>query len=122
MILGKALVTDRAHRPDDIGALAKRCTTWRPADTIPPPPADESHLDHGADFEVDVSLSMLPPGTPALLPQVDRPAAGARGTSAPLPAPRHGFALAGVDPYAMAVIEAPRRRCMPTIRRRDWPT
>ena len=63
VILGKALVTDRAHRPDDLGALAQALHNMAPSTSIPPPPADESQLDHGSDFEVDVSLSMLPPAT-----------------------------------------------------------
>lgn len=60
-VLGKALVGDRAHRPDDLGALAQALHQLAPKASMPPPPADESHLDQGEDFEVDVSLSMLPP-------------------------------------------------------------
>ncbi len=56
-ILGKALVSDPAQRPDDLGALAQAIHHLSPAGSIPPPAADESHL------EVDVSLSMLPPPT-----------------------------------------------------------
>lgn len=60
-VLGKALVGDRAHRPDDLGALAQALHQLAPQASVRPPPADESHLDQGEDFEVDVSLSMLPP-------------------------------------------------------------
>ncbi len=97
VILGKALVTDRAHRPDDLGALAQALHHVAPNTTIPPPPADESHLDHGADFDVDVSLSMLPPAQPGGYPPVvqARPSPIAATNSAP-------------DPYAMAVVEAPK--------------
>ncbi len=97
VILGKALVTDRAHRPDDLGALAQALHHVAPASTIPPPSADESHLDRGADFAVDVSLSMLPPdpgtGYPPVV--VRRPQPIAATNSAP-------------DPYAMSVVEAPK--------------
>jgi eukaryotic-like serine/threonine-protein kinase len=102
VILGKALVTDRAHRPDDLNALAQALHHIVPSETVPPP-ADESHLDQGADFAVDVSLSMLPPE--------------------PSPATAHGpgvhpgavhlpkvqiAADHTADPYAMAVVQAPK--------------
>lgn len=91
VILGKALVTDRAHRPDDLGALAQALHHVVPSETVPPP-ADESHLDKGADFAVDVSLSMLPPD----------PTAGVA------PAPASQNAHQAPDPYAMAVVQAPK--------------
>jgi hypothetical protein len=98
VVLGKALVTDRAHRPDDIGALAQALHHMAPSTTVPPPPADESHLDHGADFDVDISLSMLPPAQGAYPPVVVRQ---------PAPAPLQATNSAP-DPYAMAVVEAPK--------------
>ncbi|HKQ69445.1 MAG TPA: hypothetical protein VJT73_08905 [Polyangiaceae bacterium] len=109
VILGKALVTDRAHRPDDLGALAQALHHMAPLTTIPPPPADESHLDRGADFAVDVSLSMLPP------------AGGPDAPAGPLPviqmlAPEQATNSAP-DPYGMAVVEAPR-----AVLRSDDPT
>lgn len=61
LILAKALVADPAHRPADLGALAQAFHHIAPGASIAPPPADESHLDHDADFDVDVSTSMLPP-------------------------------------------------------------
>ena len=60
-ILGKALVSDVAHRPDDLNALAQALYHLAPSRTQPPPNADESHLDHVGDFDVDVSMSLLPP-------------------------------------------------------------
>jgi len=61
-VLAKALVSDAAHRPDDLNALAAALHQFAPAGSVaPPPPADTSHLDHDAGFEVDVSMSMLPP-------------------------------------------------------------
>lgn len=68
-MLAKALVSDPAHRPDDLGALAQALHQFAPPGSVaPPPPADTSHLDHDESFDVDVSMSMLPPvpqGTPS---------------------------------------------------------
>lgn len=61
MILTKALVPDPTHRPDDLNALAQAFYQIKPGQALAPPPADLSHLDHGDDFDVDVSLSLLPP-------------------------------------------------------------
>ena len=72
-ILGKALVADPAHRPDDLLALAQALHHVAPAASGPPPPADETHLDRDAGFTVDVSMSMLPP--------VPRNAPGGNATS-----------------------------------------
>ena len=61
-VLAKALVSDPSHRPDDLNALAQALHQLAPVGSVaPPPPADTSHLDHDAGFEVDVSMSMLPP-------------------------------------------------------------
>src|SRR6187402_3310991 len=60
-VLAKALVSDPAHRPDDLNALAQALHLFAPTGSVIPPPADTSHLDHDAGFEVDVSMSMLPP-------------------------------------------------------------
>lgn len=79
-ILAKALVSDPAHRPDDLKALAQAIHHMSPAGSLPPPPADESHLDHDVGFDVDISLSLVPP-----------PPAG------------------GISPYDIAVREAPKR-------------
>lgn len=79
-ILAKALVADPVHRPDDLKALAQAIHHMSPAGSLPPPPADESHLDHDGGFDVDVSLSLVPP----------RPT----GTA---------------SPYEMGVLEAPKK-------------
>lgn len=61
LLLAKALVADPSHRPDDLLALAQALHHLAPQASLAPPPADESHLDRGADFTVDISMSMLPP-------------------------------------------------------------
>ena len=74
-LIAKALVSDPAHRPDDLGALASALYGLAPAKTIRPPAADLTRLDADADFEVDIMLSMMPPGDGlAAVPRI--PAAG----------------------------------------------
>jgi hypothetical protein len=61
-VMAKALVSDPAHRPDDLLALAQALHQFAPPGSVqPPPPADVTHLDHDANFEVDLRMSMLPP-------------------------------------------------------------
>jgi len=61
-VLAKALVSDPAHRPDDLNALAQALHQFAPPGSVaPPPPADVSKLDHDSNFEVDLRMSMLPP-------------------------------------------------------------
>jgi hypothetical protein len=87
-LLGKALVSDPNHRPADLAALALALHHCSPMASIPPPPADESHLDHSEGFEVDVSLSMIPPAPgvgaiprPPGLPTIGDPAPAAAAPS-----------------------------------------
>lgn len=60
-ILGKALIGDPTHRPADLAALAQAIHHLAPMASQAPPAADESALDGGEDFEIDVKLSLLPP-------------------------------------------------------------
>ncbi len=73
MILAKALVVDPTHRPDDLKALAVAFHQLSPTGSHPPPSGDTSHLDGDENFEVDVSMSMVPPlpkkSMPASAPQ-----------------------------------------------------
>jgi len=92
-ILGKALVGDPKHRPGDLAALAQALHHISPSSTIAPPLADESHLDQEGDFEVDVRLSMIPPGDRSLLGGIPK--------AAPLPR----IALHGDGPYQYAIAQ-----------------
>lgn len=60
-VLSKALVADPEHRPDDLNALAQALYQINASFAAAPPPADVGHLDHDGGFDVDVSLSLLPP-------------------------------------------------------------
>lgn len=72
LLLSKALIGDIEGRPHDLAALAQALHSCAPTASIPPPAAD-SMLDDGDGFEVDVSLSMLPPAPPAGAPAIPAP-------------------------------------------------
>lgn len=61
VLIAKALVGDPEHRPSDLAALAQALHSCAPTASIPPPAANELHLDGDSDFEIDVSLSLIPP-------------------------------------------------------------
>jgi hypothetical protein len=116
-ILGKALVAEPKHRPGDLAALAQALHHVSPHASIAPPPADESHLDGDADFEVDIRLSMIPPNErpgadDAPLPKI--PSAPSIPRAAALPR------ISGDGPYqvmaAPATNGAPRNPEDPTQR------
>lgn len=81
-VLGKALVGDPHHRPADLAALAQALHHVAPGSSDAPPPADETHLDHDEGFDVDVSMSMLPP---APVHFAGRAAAASYGDAGPFP-------------------------------------
>jgi hypothetical protein len=83
LVLSKALVAHPERRPDDLNALAQALYNLAPTASIAPPPADTSHLDQDENFEVDVSLSMLPPAPSATPSAAPRPAAGAPAQAVP---------------------------------------
>src|SRR5262245_39996529 len=122
VLLGKALVADARHRPGDLAALAQALHHIAPASSVAPPPADESHLDHDENFEVDVSLSMIPPPPKpptGALPggsEAQNPA-GPHAPGAPLHASDSQPRIQSVDgegPFAVAIAEK-----QPTSRRDD---
>lgn len=68
VILGKCLMSDPVQRPGDLGALAQALHGVAPSASMAPPALD--HENH--DFEVDVSMSMLPP-EPFVVPPISSP-------------------------------------------------
>ncbi len=60
-LLGKALMANPLHRPDDLGALANAMHHLAPMKTVPPPDADMAGLDRANGQPVDIRLSLLPP-------------------------------------------------------------
>ncbi|MFW5739410.1 MAG: hypothetical protein ACOC1F_03490 [Myxococcota bacterium] len=97
-ILSKALIGDPAHRPADLGALAQAIHNLAPTASQAPPPADLSGLDGDDDFEVDISLSMMPPAPKA-----------ATGAALPPPAAIPSDLMGGDDSGDLvAVAEAPK--------------
>ncbi len=111
VVMGKALVADPKHRPGDLSALASALHHVAPTASIAPPEADESLLDHGEDFEVDVRLSMIPPNEAApAIPAIPRAAAVPKIAS-----------VQGDGPFAvaLAVPEPPSRRNDATSRLAD---
>ena len=61
MLLGKALVADPAHRPDDLAALANAMHHLAPMKSIPPPDADVTGSITANGQPVDIRMSLLPP-------------------------------------------------------------
>jgi hypothetical protein len=61
VLIGKAIIGDRAHRPADLGALASAMYHVAPQQSIHPPEISADRLDASAELEVDVKFSMLPP-------------------------------------------------------------
>ncbi len=104
VLLGKALVGDPAHRPDDLGALASALHNLAPKHSIHPPDVDEGR-DFGDDFEVDVRLSMLPPADSMLPIESLRPAPLPRESRPQPPEPTSSPALAPQRPSAPNVVE-----------------
>ncbi|HEY1956759.1 MAG TPA: hypothetical protein VGH28_14165 [Polyangiaceae bacterium] len=95
VLLGKALVGNPAHRPEDLGALASAMHHLAPMKSIPPPDVDTSTLDHTDSFDVDVRLSMLPPSEISGAVQIPQ------SPAMPNVAPGNG------DPFGN-VVQAPR--------------
>jgi hypothetical protein len=92
VLIGKAIIGDRAHRPADIGALASALYQVAPRKSIHPPDVSEGRLDASAQLDVDIKFSMLPPSAAA-----PSPASGNRDAS-------HVSRL-GADPYSAPVID-----------------
>lgn len=64
VLIGKAIIGDRSHRPADLGALASAMYHVAPQRSIHPPEISAGRLDASAELAVDVKFSMLPPMSP----------------------------------------------------------
>ncbi|HEX3346190.1 MAG TPA: hypothetical protein VHS09_16515, partial [Polyangiaceae bacterium] len=106
VLIGKAIIGERSHRPSDLGALASAMYHVAPQKRIHPPDISEARLDQSAELDVDVKFSMLPPEEASGVNAVPR--AGA--------VPR----LAGGDPFGAPVID--RTAAPPSRRSVDDPT
>jgi hypothetical protein len=117
VILGKCLLADATQRPADLGALAQALYSVAPNASLPPPALD--HENH--DFEIDVSMSIVPgelsvqdfvsavsaaPAGPA--PVVGDPTAQLAGLKARLEAdtsPRYVVVKEGMDHGPFSAVE-----------------
>jgi eukaryotic-like serine/threonine-protein kinase len=76
IILGKSMIANPQHRPADVGALAQALHHFAPTASQAPPPADETALDRGGggDFDVDITMSLMPPPVAGPAGQIPRAA------------------------------------------------
>jgi hypothetical protein len=114
ILIGKAIIGDRAHRPADLGALASAMYHVAPRKSIHPPDVSEARLDQSAELDVDVKFSMLPPrdGASPHAPE----ASGVNTLPRPAALPR----MDAGDPFGAPVID---RTAVPSSRRAaDDPT
>lgn len=95
-VLGKALIGDPSHRPGDLAALAQAIHHLAPTASQAPPPADEAALDGGADLEIDVRLSLMPPAASESGTKLPKPAAMPRDLLPPPVASPDGSGLVDV--------------------------
>ena len=97
ILIGKAVIGDRSHRPADLGALASAMYHVAPQKSIHPPDISEARLDQSAELDVDVKFSMLPP-------EVAHSHAEASGVNT-LPRPPAVPRISGGDPFGAPVID-----------------
>lgn len=95
VLIGKALIGDRSHRPADLGALASAMYDVAPQRSIHPPDSTAGQLDASAELAVDVKFSMLPQVSPGA-----RSANGSVGALRAQQLPRFSD-----DPYGGPVID-----------------
>jgi hypothetical protein len=104
VLIGKAIIGDRAHRPGDIGALASAMYHVAPQKSIHPPDISEARLDASAELDVDVRFSMLPSMVPH---RGGRGAPATQETSGVTSVPRAARVprIDGGDPFGAPVID-----------------
>jgi hypothetical protein len=97
VLIGKAMIGDRSHRPADLGALASAMYHVAPQKSIHPPEISEARLDASAELDVDVKFSMLPPEAAAQVSETS----GINAIPRNAPMPRFD----ANDPYGAPVID-----------------
>jgi hypothetical protein len=120
ILIGKAVIGDRAHRPADLGALASAMYHVAPQKSIHPPDVSEARLDASAELDVDVKFSMLPPGAEGAEGPRAPEASGVTAVPRPAPLPR----IDPSDPYGMPIIDRTAGPSVerPSRRKADDPT
>ena len=113
ILIGKAIIGDRAHRPADIGALASAMYHVAPQKSIHPPDVSEARLDASAELDVDVKFSMLPPTEEG--PRMTPETSGVGPVPRAAPVPRFDQS----DPYGMPVIDRSSPNVEAAARRKD---
>jgi hypothetical protein len=98
VLIGKAIIGDRSHRPADLGALASAMYHVAPQKSIHPPDISEARLDQSAELDVDVKFSMLPPNGTAVH-EASGVTALPRHAGVPQATPSSG------DPFSQPVID-----------------
>lgn len=95
VLIGKAIIGDRAHRPADLAALASAMYQLAPQNSVEAPAVSQGRLEASAELDVDVKFSLLPP------------AAGQNDTSGvtSLPRPPATPRIDGGDPFGAPVID-----------------
>ncbi len=115
ILIGKAIIGERSHRPADLGSLAAAMYAMAPQQSIHAPEASASALDTSAELEVDVRLSMLPPEEIAsVLPRSNPEVSSVTALSTPR-LPQFG----GGDPFSAPIID---RRAAPQSSKGNDPT
>jgi nucleoid-associated protein YgaU len=110
LVLAKALVGDRAHRPADLAALASAMYQLAPQQSVAAPVVSQGRLDASAELDVDVKFSVLPPS---------QAANGASGVTA-IPRAPVAPRVNGGDPFGAPVIDQHAARM--AARKADDPT
>jgi len=110
ILIGKAIIGDRAHRPADLGALASALYHAAPQRSIHPPEISEDRFDASAELAVDVRFSMLPPGEapgdePSRIKHLAGPVRAPRTPVAESPVRTHEKASSGTGRIAQRVSE-----------------
>jgi hypothetical protein len=107
ILIGKAIIGDRSHRPGDLGALASAMYHVAPQKSVHPPEISEERLDASAELEVDVRFSMLPPSEIAYRSKIPTVVAE---FPQPAPVPTVVTASAGGDPFRAPIIDRTKAR------------